>query len=82
MESVLALVIGVLGGAGVWLVLRPRTFQVIMGLALLSSLFGEVPGPWTLAGAAIVVAATLLITLREQQLARSAKLRAEPEAER
>ena len=36
MEAVLALVIGVLGGAGVWLVLRPRTFQVIMGLALLS----------------------------------------------
>ncbi len=36
MEAVLALVIGVLGGAGVWLVLRPRTFQLIMGLALLS----------------------------------------------
>lgn len=36
MEAVLALVIGVLGGAGVWLVLRPRTYQVIMGLALLS----------------------------------------------
>jgi multicomponent K+:H+ antiporter subunit C len=36
MEAVLALVIGVLAGAGVWLVLRPRTFQVIMGLALLS----------------------------------------------
>lgn len=36
MEAVLALVIGVLGGAGVWLVLRPRTFQVIMGLAMLS----------------------------------------------
>jgi multicomponent K+:H+ antiporter subunit C len=36
MEVVLALVIGVLGGAGVWLVLRPRTFQVILGLALLS----------------------------------------------
>jgi multicomponent K+:H+ antiporter subunit C len=35
-EALLALVIGVLGGAGVWLVLRPRTFQVIMGLALLS----------------------------------------------
>jgi multicomponent K+:H+ antiporter subunit C len=35
-EAVLALVIGVLGGAGVWLVLRPRTFQVILGLALLS----------------------------------------------
>ena len=36
MEAVLALVIGVLCGAGVWLVLRPRTFQVIMGLTLLS----------------------------------------------
>jgi multicomponent K+:H+ antiporter subunit C len=36
MEAVLALVIGVLGGAGVWLVLRPRTFQVLLGLALLS----------------------------------------------
>ena len=36
MEAVLALVIGVLGGAGAWLVLRPRTFQVILGFALLS----------------------------------------------
>src|SRR6476469_2230798 len=36
MEAVLALVIGVLGGAGVWLVLRPRTFQLSIGLALLS----------------------------------------------
>jgi multicomponent K+:H+ antiporter subunit C len=36
METLLALAIGVLAGAGVWLVLRPRTFQVIMGLALLS----------------------------------------------
>ena len=36
MEIVLALVIGVVGGAGVWLVLRPRTFQVILGLSLLS----------------------------------------------
>lgn len=36
MEIILAIVIGVLGGSGVWLVLRPRTYQVIMGLALLS----------------------------------------------
>jgi multicomponent K+:H+ antiporter subunit C len=36
MEVVYALAIGVLTGAGVWLLLRPRTFQVIMGLALLS----------------------------------------------
>jgi multicomponent K+:H+ antiporter subunit C len=36
MEIVLALGIGVLAGSGVWLVLRPRTFQVIVGLSLLS----------------------------------------------
>ena len=36
MELLLAVAIGVLGGSGVWLVLRPRTFQVIMGLTLLS----------------------------------------------
>ena len=36
MEVILAIAIGILGGCGVWLVLRPRTFQVLMGLALLS----------------------------------------------
>jgi multicomponent K+:H+ antiporter subunit C len=36
MERVLALAIGVLTGSGVWLLLRPRTFQVIMGLTLIS----------------------------------------------
>lgn len=36
MEMVLALAIGVLTGSGVWLLLRPRTFQFIMGLSLLS----------------------------------------------
>jgi multicomponent K+:H+ antiporter subunit C len=36
MEVILALAIGVLGGSGVWLILRPRTSQVIMGLSLLS----------------------------------------------
>ena len=36
MELVLALAIGVLSASGVWLLLRPRTFQVIMGLSLLS----------------------------------------------
>jgi multicomponent K+:H+ antiporter subunit C len=36
MEVVLALAIGVLTASGVWLVLRPRTFQVIAGLSLLS----------------------------------------------
>lgn len=36
MEIVLALGIGVLAGSGVWLALRPRTFQVIIGLSLLA----------------------------------------------
>ena len=36
MEIVLALGIGALAGSGVWLILRPRTFQVIIGLSLLS----------------------------------------------
>jgi multicomponent K+:H+ antiporter subunit C len=36
MELILALAIGVLTASGVWLILRPRTFQVIMGLALIS----------------------------------------------
>ena len=36
MEIVVSIAVGVLGGAGVWLLLRPRTFQVLLGLALLS----------------------------------------------
>ena len=36
MEVIIAIAIGVLGGSGVWLVLRPRTFQVLMGLSLLA----------------------------------------------
>lgn len=36
MAFILSCAIGVLFGSGVWLVLRPRTFQVIIGLLLLS----------------------------------------------
>ena len=36
MEIVFSIAVGVLGGSGVWLLLRPRTFEVVMGLALLS----------------------------------------------
>ena len=36
MELVLALGIGILVASGVWLLLRPRTFQVILGLSMLS----------------------------------------------
>ncbi|MCC7548934.1 MAG: Na+/H+ antiporter subunit C [Burkholderiales bacterium] len=35
-EAILALAIGVLAGSGIWLLLRPRTFQVVIGLSLLS----------------------------------------------
>ena len=36
MEITLALAIGVLTGSGLWLIFRPRTFQVVIGLSLLS----------------------------------------------
>jgi multicomponent K+:H+ antiporter subunit C len=36
MEVVISIAIGVMASAGVWLVLRPRTFQVLIGLTLLS----------------------------------------------
>jgi multicomponent K+:H+ antiporter subunit C len=36
MEIVLAVAVGAFAGSGVWLILRPRTFQVIIGLSLLS----------------------------------------------
>jgi len=36
MELTLAIAIGVLAASGVYLVLRPRTFQVIIGLSLAS----------------------------------------------
>ena len=36
MELIVSLAIAALTGAGVWLLLQPRTFQVIIGLALLS----------------------------------------------
>ena len=36
MEIIFSLAIGVLAGSGIYLILRPRTFQLIMGLSLLS----------------------------------------------
>lgn len=36
MEAVLALGIGILVGSGVWLILRQRTFPVIIGVSLIS----------------------------------------------
>jgi multicomponent K+:H+ antiporter subunit C len=36
MELTLAIAIGVVFGSGIWLVLRPRSFQLITGLLLMS----------------------------------------------
>ena len=36
MELVLAIAVGVVFGSGIWLILRPRTFQLITGLLLMS----------------------------------------------
>lgn len=36
MALLLAAAIGILAGSGVWLLLRPRTYQVIIGLSLCS----------------------------------------------
>lgn len=36
MEAILSIGIGLLSASGVWLLLRPRTYQVILGLSLLS----------------------------------------------
>ena len=36
MELILALAIGGLIGSGVWLLLRPRTYQLVIGLSLIS----------------------------------------------
>jgi multicomponent K+:H+ antiporter subunit C len=36
MEAIISIAIGVLFGSGIWLILRPRTFQIITGLMLMS----------------------------------------------
>ena len=36
MEAVISLAIGIVFGSGIWLLLRPRSFQVLTGLMLMS----------------------------------------------
>lgn len=50
--------------------------RLVFSVAAGFLLFHELPSVWTVAGAGIVVASTLFITIREQHLARSAKLSA------
>lgn len=54
--------------------------RLIFTAAIGFFVFAEVPSGWTIAGAAVVVASTLFITLREQRLARSARLSAAADA--
>ena len=59
-ELIVALAIGLLTASGVWLLLRPRTFQVVMGLTLLSyavNLFIFGMGGLRVAAAPLVTAA-------------------------
>jgi multicomponent K+:H+ antiporter subunit C len=59
-ELVVALAIGLLTASGVWLLLRPRTFQVVIGLTLLSyavNLFIFTMGGLRVAAAPVVAAA-------------------------
>ena len=59
MELIVSLGIGIFAGSGVWLLLRPRTFQVVIGLSLLSyavNLFIFFMG-WVRGGAAPFVSA-------------------------
>ena len=58
-ELVVSIAIGVLAGSGVWLLLRPRTFQVVIGLSLLSyavNLFIFVMGRLRVGAAPVIVA--------------------------
>ena len=60
-ELVIAAAIGVLTASGVWLLLRPRTFQVMIGLSLLSyavNLFIVAMGRLRVGAAPIVEAGT------------------------
>ncbi|KKC35260.1 monovalent cation/H+ antiporter subunit C [Devosia epidermidihirudinis] len=57
MEIILAIAIGVLCSCGVFLMLRPRTFQVIIGLSLLSyavNLFIFAMGRLTVGGVPVI----------------------------
>ncbi|MCP1337322.1 DMT family transporter [Futiania mangrovi] len=47
--------------------------KLLLAIALGWALFGEVPGAWTYAGAAMIVAATLYIAQREARLARAGR---------
>jgi multicomponent K+:H+ antiporter subunit C len=61
MSLLLALSIGTLTGAGVWLLLRARTFDTVLGLTLLSyavNLFIFVMGRWKTGAPPIVTSAT------------------------
>lgn len=54
--------------------------RLIFTAAIGFFLFSEIPTVWTVAGALVVAGSTLFITLREQRLAKSAKLSAEADA--
>jgi multicomponent K+:H+ antiporter subunit C len=67
MELIIAIGIGILAGSGVWLLLRPRTFQVIIGLSLISyavNLFIFSMGRLTIGGAPILTSGGVEASIR------------------
>jgi multicomponent K+:H+ antiporter subunit C len=61
MSALLAFFIGTLTGCGIWLLLRARTFDAVMGLTLISyavNLFIFVMGRWKVGAPPIVSSAT------------------------
>ena len=62
MEVVIALAIGIVFGSGIWLILRPRSFQVLIGLMLMSyavNLFIFIVGRLTLDSPPLTPAGTV-----------------------
>ena len=69
MEMIMAMAIGILAASGTWLILRPRTFQVIIGLALLSyavNLFIFVSGSLNIAREPVLLRWLLELQLGEE----------------
>jgi len=63
MEIVISLAIGIVFGSGIWLILRPRSFQVLIGLMLMSyavNLFLFVMGRLSIDRAPLTPAGTIV----------------------
>ena len=84
-ELGLLIVVGVLGISGQGLITHGFTlgdttalvpldyFRIVYSAILAYLLFAEVPGPWSIAGMALIVSASMYLVLTERRSARSTK---------